>query len=158
GLMKAPARLAPTRNPAGASERAQQVIAAMLEEGFITDAMARLALAHPAHAIRDQNTSSVNYAADYVMDTLNDTIGAIDRDIAVSTTLNLALQRAAEKALTEELDRKGAAFGVSQGALAAMDPDGAIKALVGGRDYAESQFNRAVLAKRQPGSAFKPFV
>jgi penicillin-binding protein 1A len=158
GLMKAPAKLAPNRNPTGASERAQIVIAAMLEEGFISDAMAKLALIHPAQAIRDQNTNSVNYAADFVMDTLVDTIGAIDEDIIVSTTLNVALQSAAEKALTEELNRKGAAFGVSQGALIAMDPDGAIKALVGGRDYAESQFNRAVLAKRQPGSAFKPFV
>jgi penicillin-binding protein 1A len=158
GLMKAPARLAPNRNPAGASERAQHVIGAMLEDGLIREAMARLALAHPAQAIRDQNTSSVNYAADFVMDTLDDTIGAIEEDIAVSTTLNISLQSAAEKVLGQDLDRKGAAFGVSQGALIALDPDGAIKALVGGRDYAESQFNRAVAAKRQPGSAFKPFV
>ncbi|HEY4847595.1 MAG TPA: PBP1A family penicillin-binding protein [Methylocella sp.] len=158
GLMKAPARLAPNRNPAGASERASQVIAAMVQEGFITDAMAMLALAHPAQAMRDRNASSVNYAADFVMDTLDDTIGAINEDIAVSTTLSVSLQAAAEKALTEELDRKGAAFNVGQGALVALAPDGAIKALVGGRDYADSQFDRAVSAKRQPGSAFKPFV
>ncbi len=158
GLMKAPARLAPNRNPAGASERASQVIAAMVQEGFITDAMAMLALAHPAQALRDRNASSVNYAADFVMDTLDDTIGAINEDIAVSTTLSVSLQAAAEKALTEELDRKGAAFNVGQGALVALAPDGAIKAMVGGRDYADSQFDRAVSAKRQPGSAFKPFV
>ncbi|MGB6175948.1 MAG: PBP1A family penicillin-binding protein [Methylocella sp.] len=158
GLVKAPARLAPNRNPAGASERASQVVAAMVQEGFITDAMAMVALAHPAHAIRDRNASSINYAADFVMDTLDDTIGAINEDIAVSTTLSVSLQAAAERALTEELDRKGAAFGVGQGALVALAPDGAIKALIGGRDYAGSQFDRAASAKRQPGSAFKPFV
>jgi penicillin-binding protein 1A len=158
GLMKAPARLAPNRNPAGAAERAEQVVEAMRQEGFITDAMALLALAHPAQAIRDQNASSINYAADFVMDSLDDTIGAIDEDITVSTTLDSGLQGAAEKALTEALDRKGASFNVGQGAFVALAPDGAIKALVGGRNYADSQFNRAVSAKRQPGSAFKPFV
>jgi penicillin-binding protein 1A len=158
GLMKAPAKLAPNRNPAGASERAALVIAAMVQEGFTTDSMAMLALAHPAQPLRDRTASSANYAADFVMDMLDDTIGAINEDIAVSTTLSVSLQAAAEKTLAEELDRKGVAFGVSQGALVALTADGAIKALVGGRDYADSQFDRAVSAKRQPGSAFKPFV
>jgi penicillin-binding protein 1A len=158
GLMKAPTRLAPNRNPSGAAERAGQVIEAMRQEGFVTDAMAALALAHPAQAVRDQNSSAINYAADFVMDTLDDTIGAIDEDITVSTTLDGGLQALAEVALTDALDRKGAAFGVGQGALVALAPDGAIKALVGGRNYADSQFDRAVSAKRQPGSAFKPFV
>jgi penicillin-binding protein 1A len=157
GLMKAPTKLAPNRNPAGARERAAEVIAAMTQEGFITDAMGKLALAHPAQAVRG-GAGSVNYAADYVMDVLDDTVGAIDEDVAVTTTVSAALEADAQKALTEELDRKSAKFGVGQGALVAMDPDGAIKALVGGRNYAESQFNRAVAAKRQPGSAFKPFV
>ncbi len=158
GLMKAPTRLAPNRNPEGAQERAEQVIKAMVEQGFITDAMARLALAHPAQAIRDPNKNSANYAADFVMDELDGTIGAFDEDISVTTTLNVALQTLAANALEDELDRKGAAFRVGQGALVALDPNGAIKALVGGRDYSESAFNRAVSAKRQPGSAFKPFV
>src|SRR3984893_16668037 len=158
GVMKAPARLAPNRNPAGASKPASQVIAAIVQERVITDAMDMLAIAHPAQAMRNRNASSVNYAADFVMDTLDDTIGAISEDIAVSTTLSVTLQAAAEKALTEELDRKGAAFNVGQGALVTLDTDGAIKALVGGRDSADSQFDRAVSAKRQPGSAFKPFV
>jgi penicillin-binding protein 1A len=130
----------------------------MVEEGFITDAMGMVALSHPAQAVHEQGAGSVNYAADYVMDVLDDTIGAIDEDIVVSTTLNAGLQAAAEKALAEELDRKGGKYGVGQGALVAMEPDGAIKALVGGRNYADSQFDRAVQAKRQPGSAFKPFV
>src|SRR5579884_2509287 len=158
GLMKAPARLAPNRNPEGARERAAQVIAAMREEGFIPDAMARVALDHPAAAIRDSNTSSANYAADFAVDTLEGIIGDVNGDITVWTTLSAPLQAAAESALVSELDRKGAQYGVSQGALAALTPDGAVKALIGGRNYAESQFNRAVSAKRQPGSAFKPFV
>jgi penicillin-binding protein 1A len=158
GLMKAPSKLAPDRNPEGATERAAQVITAMAQEGHITEAMAKLALANPARTHRDNGAGSVNYAADYVMDVLDDTIGAIDQDLVVTTTLSRALQTAAEKALTEELDRKGTKFGVSQGAVVAIDPNGAIRALVGGRDYAESQFNRATAAKRQPGSSFKPFV
>jgi penicillin-binding protein 1A len=158
GLMKAPTKLAPNRNPAGAEERATQVIAAMADAQFITEGMAKAALAHPALAVRGDGAGSVNYAADYVMDVLDDTVGAIDEDIVVATTLSAAMQASAEKALTEELDQRGPKFGVGQGALVSMTPDGAIKALVGGRNYAESQFNRAVAAKRQPGSAFKPFV
>ncbi len=158
GLMKAPTRLAPNRNPSGAAERASQVIEAMRQEGFVTDAMAALASAHPAQAVRDQNASAVNYAADFVMDTLDETIGAIDEDISVSTTLDGGLQALAEATLDDALDRKGAALGVGQGAVVALAPDGAVKALAGGRNYADSQFNRAVAAKRQPGSAFKPFV
>jgi penicillin-binding protein 1A len=158
GLMKAPTKLAPNRNPAGARARAGDVINAMVEEGFITAAMGKIALANPAEAVRGAGAGSVNYAADYVMDELDDAVGAIDEDIVVATTLSAALQADAEQALTEELDQKGAKYGVGQGALVSMAPDGAIKALVGGRSYADSQFNRAVAAKRQPGSAFKPFV
>jgi len=158
GLMKAPTKLAPNRNPEGANERAAQVLTAMAQEGHITEAMAKLALSRPANAVREDGAGSINYVADYVMDTLDDTVGAIDQDIVVSTTLSPMMQAAAEKAVTEELDAKGQKFGVAQGALVAMDTNGAIKALVGGRNYSDSQFNRAVSAKRQPGSSFKPFV
>ncbi len=158
GLMKAPTKLAPNRNPEGAAERAGQVITAMAKEGYITEAMAQLALSRPARAVREEGAGTINYVADYVMDTLDDTVGAIDDDIVVSTTLVPAMQVAAEKALIDELDLKGSKFGVSQGALVSMDANGGIKALVGGRNYADSQFNRAVSAKRQPGSSFKPFV
>ena len=158
GLMKAPSKLAPDRNPEGASERAAQVITAMAQEGHITEAMAKVALANPARVHRDNGAGSINYAADYVMDVLADTVGAIDQDLVVTTTLDHNLQSAAERALTEELAKKGGKFGVSQGAVVALDPNGAIRALVGGRDYGESQFNRAIAAKRQPGSSFKPFV
>jgi penicillin-binding protein 1A len=92
------------------------------------------------------------------MDQLDDFVGRIERDVVVHTTIDPALQNAAERALADELAAKGAQFGVSQGALVAMSPDGAVRALVGGRSYAESQFNRAVAAVRQPGSAFKPVV
>jgi penicillin-binding protein 1A len=158
GLMKSPTRLAPDRNLKGANERAAQVITAMAEQGHITEAMAKAALANPAEVKHDKSAGSINYAADYVMDALNDTVGAIDEDIVVTTTINLKMQAEAERALTEELNAKGAKFGVEQGALVALDPNGAVKAMVGGRNYADSQFNRAVAAKRQPGSSFKPFV
>ncbi|MBM3564225.1 MAG: PBP1A family penicillin-binding protein [Alphaproteobacteria bacterium] len=158
GLMKAPSKLAPDRNPEGAAERAAQVVAAMAQEGHITEAMAKGALARPARARQDVGAGSINYAADYVMDMLDDTVGAIDQDIFVTTTIDARMQMAAEGALKQALDEKGAKLGVAQGALVAIDPTGAIQALVGGRDYSESQYNRAVSAKRQPGSAFKPFV
>jgi len=158
GLMKAPSKLAPDRNPAGAKERAGQVLAAMAQENFITPGMEKVALASPAKTRADDGAGTINYAADYVMDALNDTIGSIDEDLVVTTTLDKRLQTLAEQALTDELDKKGDKFGVTQGAVVALSPDGAIRALVGGRDYGESQFDRAVLAKRQPGSAFKPFV
>ena len=158
GLMKAPTKLAPNRNPQAATERAAQVIDAMSDEGFITPAAAKQALAQPAQVVKERDGGSVNYAADYVMDMLDDTVGAIEDDIVVTTTIDPNLQGAGEKALVDELNSRGAKFGVSQGALVALDGTGAIKALIGGRNYADSQFDRAVAAKRQPGSAFKPFV
>ena len=130
----------------------------MAEQGYITQAMAKVALEIPPQVVNVKGAGSVNYAADYVMDALDDTVGAIDEDIVVMTTIDPQMQSAAEHALTGELDAKGAKFGVGQGALVALDPDGGVKALVGGRNYAESQFNRAIAAERQPGSSFKPFV
>ena len=158
GLMKAPTKLAPNRNPEAAEDRAAQVLAAMRDEHFITEGQAKLALADPAHVVRAPGAGSINYAADYVVDTLDDVVGAPDEDIVVQSTIDRGLQAEGERALDDELARKGGKFGVSQGAVVAMDPDGAIRVLIGGRDYAASQFDRAVAAKRQPGSAFKPFV
>lgn len=158
GLMKAPTKLAPNRNHAAAVDRAAQVIAAMRDEHYITEGQANLALANPAQVIRAPGAGAFNYAADYVVDTLDDVVGAIDGDIKVLTTVDRALEYQAELALTTELAKKGGKFGVSQGAMVAMGPDGSIRVLIGGRDYATSQFDRAVTAKRQPGSAFKPFV
>jgi penicillin-binding protein 1A len=158
GLVQAPSRLAPNRNPEAAQARAELVIAAMHELGFITPGMTKTALGTPAQPVRPHGAGSVNYAADYVMDVLDDFVGTVDTDIVVSTTIDPTLQAAAERVLVAELDEKGQKFRVSQGALVALQPDGALKALVGGRSYEASQFNRATVARRQPGSAFKPFV
>ncbi len=158
GLVRSPSRLAPTRNFNGAEHRAQIVLKTMAELGFVTPANERLALAHPPRIVAQAGSGSINYVADWVMDALNDTLGHVDEDIVVHTTIDGALQANAEQSLTDELAQKGAKFGVSQGALVVMSPDGAVRALIGGRNYAESQFNRAVAAKRQPGSAFKAFV
>ncbi len=158
GLVKSPSRLAPTRNFDGAELRAKSVLAAMADLRFISGSTERGALAHPPHIVAQANNDSVNYVADWVMDALNDTLGHVEDDIVVQTTIDASLQTNAERSLADELTQKGDKNGVAQGAIVAMTPDGAVRALVGGRNYADSQFNRAVSAKRQPGSAFKPFV
>jgi penicillin-binding protein 1A len=158
GLVKSPSRLAPSRNPGGAERRAQAVLTAMAELGFITESAAKAALAHPARAVKSAAAGSVNYVADWIMDVLDDLVGRVDKDLVVETSIDPALQAAAESALADELAVKGSRLDVSQGAIVALTPEGAVRALVGGRNYAESQYNRAVAAKRQPGSAFKPFV
>jgi penicillin-binding protein 1A len=158
GLVKSPTRLAPNRNFDGAEQRAKIVLAAMAEQGFISNANERVALARPPRIVAQAGNGSANYVADWIMDVLNDVLGHIEEDIVVATTIDAGLQAGAEKALVEELAQKGDKGGVSQGALVAMTPDGAVRAMVGGRNYGDSQFNRAVAAKRQPGSAFKPFV
>jgi penicillin-binding protein 1A len=158
GLVRSPSRLAPNHNPDGAQRRAQVVLAAMAEMDFITGETAKLAMLRPAQAVETSTAGTSQYVADWVMDVLNDLIGRVEQDIVVEITLDPALQTAAEQALTDTIARNGAKAGVKQGAIVAMTPDGAVRALVGGRNYAESQFNRAVAAKRQPGSAFKPFV
>lgn len=158
GLVKSPSRLAPTRNFDAAQRRAQMVLTAMASEGFIKDDAVKIAAAHPPNIIKQTIGGSANYVADFVLDVLNDLIGRPEDDVVVETTIDPVLQAAAEKALVEELASKGDKFGVEQGALVALAPDGAVRALVGGKNYNDSQFNRAVSAKRQPGSAFKPFV
>jgi len=158
GVVKSPSRLAPSRNFVAAEKRAKAVLAAMADLKFINHTTERLALARPPRIVTQINNGSVNYVADWVMDALNDAIGHVDEDIVVQTTIDANLQMAAEKALEEELAQKGDKNGVGQGAVIAMSPDGSVRALVGGRSYADSQFNRAVAAKRQPGSAFKAFV
>ena len=111
-----------------------------------------------ARAVKPAGADSVNYVADWVMDAVDDLVGRFDQDIVVETSIDPALQGAAERALADALAQKGEKLGVGEGALVAMTPDGVVRALVGGKSYADSQFNRAIAAKRQPGSAFKPFV
>jgi penicillin-binding protein 1A len=158
GLVQSPSRLAPSHNPDGAERRAAVVLVDMAEQKMIGEDALKLALAHPARVVRPAGANSVNYVADWVMDAVDDLVGQVDQDIVVETSIDPALQGAAEQALVETLTQKGDKFGIGQGALVAMTPDGVVRALVGGRNYGESQFNRAVDAKRQPGSAFKPFV
>jgi len=158
GLVQSPSRLAPSHNPDGAERRARLVLAAMAEQKLIGDDAARLALAHPARAVKPAGAGSDNYVADWVMDAVNDLVGRFDQDIVVETSIDPVLQEAAEHALVEALAQKGDKLGIGEGALVAMTPDGVVRALVGGKSYAESQFNRAIAARRQPGSAFKPFV
>jgi penicillin-binding protein 1A len=158
GLVKSPSRLAPNRNPEGAEKRAQTVLSAMAEAKLITEAQAQASIGHPAYNVKAAGAGTLNYVADWIGEVLDDLVGQIDQDIVVETTIDPKLQAVAEAAVIDELAAKSVKFSVSQGALVAMTPDGAVRAMVGGRNYAESQYNRAVTARRQPGSAFKPFV
>ena len=158
GLVKSPSRLAPNRNPEGAEKRAQTVLTAMADANFITDAQAKATIGHPSYNVKPAGAGTINYVADWIGEVLDDLIGQIDQNIVVETSIDPKLQSVAEAAIIDELAAKSVKFNVTQGALVAMTPDGAVRAMVGGRNYAESQFNRAVTAKRQPGSAFKPFV
>jgi penicillin-binding protein 1A len=158
GLVQSPSRLAPTRNPDGAERRARVVLTDMAEQKLVSEDAAHAALAHPARAIKPAGADSVNYVADWIMDAVDDLVGRFDQDIVVETSIDPTLQGTAERALAEALAQKGEKLGIGEGALVAMTPDGVVRALVGGKSYADSQFNRAIAAKRQPGSAFKPFV
>ena len=158
GLVKSPSRLAPNRNPEGAEKRAQIVLSAMADVSFITDAQAKAAIEKPSYAVKPVGAGTINYVADWIGEVLDDLVGQIDQNIVVETSIDPKLQSVAEAAIIDELATKSVKFNVTQGALVAMTPSGAVRAMVGGRNYAESQFNRAVTAKRQPGSAFKPFV
>ncbi|MDE5442305.1 PBP1A family penicillin-binding protein [Bradyrhizobium sp. CSA207] len=158
GLVKSPSRLAPNRNPEGAEARAQIVLTAMADAKFITDAQAKASIGHPSYNVKPVGAGTVNYVADWIGEVLDDLVGQIDQSITVETTIDPKLQSVAEAAIIDELAAKSVKFNVSQGALVAMTPDGGVRAMVGGRNYAESQYNRAVTARRQPGSSFKPFV
>ena len=158
GLVKSPSRLAPNRNPEGAEKRAQTVLAAMADSGFITEAQAQASIGHPSYNVKPAGAGTINYVADWIGEVLDDLVGQVEQDIVVETSIDPKLQSIAEASVIDELAAKSVKFNVSQGALVAMTPDGAVRAMVGGRNYAESQYNRAVTAKRQPGSSFKPFV
>ncbi|MBI0169993.1 MULTISPECIES: transglycosylase domain-containing protein [Bartonella] len=158
GLLKAPSRLSPARDPKAANDRAKLVLAAMKEEGMVNDAEVVMAEAEPMARAESYWTGSENYVADQVVQQLPFLIGETDKDIVVETTLDMTLERAAEEAIRTQISENGEKRDVSQGALVSIDKSGAIRAMVGGVDYAQSQFNRATDAKRQPGSTFKPFV
>lgn len=158
GLLKAPSRYAPSHDPERSRARAETVLAAMADTGVLTPEQRAAASASPKIAYARADNGSENYVADWVMDQLPSWIGAIDKDVVVETTIDASLQMLAEAALQAGLAQFGDKKDVSQGAIVSLDPNGAVKAMVGGIDYSKSQFNRATQAKRQPGSTFKPFV
>jgi penicillin-binding protein 1A len=159
GMIRAPSRDNPLRDPAAAQARANVVIDTMLDNGVIDADTARRAKAQPAVLhLSGQASRAGTWFADWAAKEAGDVTGGFSGHMRVRTTLNPAMQKLAEQAVNDMLAREGAQHHASQAALVAMRPDGAVLAMVGGRDYKASQFNRAADAKRQPGSAFKLFV
>lgn len=160
GLLKAPSKYSPHSNPSLARERADTVIMAMRDAGYLSDSESKGATEQaPAPLRKPTGGDIVRYYSDWVMSDLADMIGTPNTDLIVDTTLDAGVQRAAEEALTKALRNEDAAEKkVSQGAIVVMDYSGAVLAMVGGTDYGLSQFNRAVQSYRQPGSSFKPIV
>jgi len=159
GLLRAPSRYSPMRDPAQAMARAKIVLQTMVEEGYITDAQRDSAIASVRKNERKQMASNNSrYFADWVYDQLGPLISDTQQDMIVKTTLDLSLQRTAERHIENILSKNSEAKKVTEVALVTLDPYGAVRAMVGGRDYSDSQFNRATQALRQPGSAFKPIV
>jgi penicillin-binding protein 1A len=159
GLVRAPSQLAPTRNFGGARERQDLVLQAMVETKAITAAEAEAARAQSVQLRTPPETPpGTNYFVDMVAGDVRRLLGSSSGDLTLRTTLNLELQRLAEGVIARRLESEGAKKNVSQAALVALGKDGAILAMVGGRDYEASQFNRATQSKRQAGSLFKLFV
>src|SRR6516165_7493651 len=159
GLLKAPARFNPTRDRDKAAARTAQVLANMIEAGIVTESQVTNATKEGASfSVVASARSGARYFADWVAEQLSDFAGSGGRDLTVTTTLDPIMQAEAEAVVAETIARDGPKAAATQGALVAMSPDGAVHAMVGGRDYTGSQFNRATQAQRQPGSAFKPFV
>ncbi|HWA31533.1 MAG TPA: transglycosylase domain-containing protein, partial [Rhizomicrobium sp.] len=161
-LTRAPSAFSPRRDLAAAQARTKDVLKAMVETGAITRKQAAFAKDHPAR-VTDR---TILEARNYYLDTAAEEakrLAAIagempSEDLIVRTALEPKLQEAARHALVRNLKKDGKRLRVSEGAIVVMKPDGAVVALIGGRDYDESVFNRATQARRQPGSAFKPFV
>jgi penicillin-binding protein 1A len=164
GLLKAPSRLDPSRNIAIAQERAGVVLAAMRTAGYITPAQERDANEHPATIItasqegEEEDSPEFGYIVDVAVEETRALLPIVAPDLVIRTTIDTRLQREAEARIEIALAQFGDSLRVEQGSLIAMDPSGAVLALVGGRSYADSKFNRATQALRQPGSAFKPIV
>ncbi|URW74959.1 penicillin-binding protein [Sphingomonas donggukensis] len=152
GLVKAPSRLAPTLNLSGARARQKLVVGAMVETGFLTKGEADVVGPARLKVERIKTLPNGTYFADWVLPAARDRSGEIASEVTVTTTLDSRIQRAAERAV------RRAGLRQAQVALVAMRPDGTVVGMVGGKDYKSSPFNRAVQARRQPGSTFKLFV
>ena len=158
GSVKAPSRYNPEASPDAAFSRGELVLAAMEENGFIDHRARQVASSTRPKIAHSFATPGAGYFVDYVVSQVSSFVGKSKERLIVDTTLDLSLQRSAENALAAGLAKDGPKLAATQGALVAMATDGALRALVGGRSYDDSPFNRATEAKRQPGSAFKAFV
>ncbi|MGH6828526.1 MAG: transglycosylase domain-containing protein, partial [Rhizomicrobium sp.] len=162
GSVKAPTLYNPLADPDASLARAHIVLDAMREAGFIDAGAAAKAEAGRPRIVANGGTPDSGYFSDWVIARLNGILGPAsengNRAVTVNTTLDLPTQSLAERAVEHGLAVEGEKIHASQAALVAMTVDGAIRAMVGGRSYAQSSFNRATDAVRQPGSAFKPFV
>ncbi|ADM09665.1 hypothetical protein PB2503_08049 [Parvularcula bermudensis HTCC2503] len=158
GLPQAPSYLDPTSNPEGAHRRATEVIENLVETGHLDEVSAGIAKAIPATIAPTTRGPDYGYFLDYIQADLSRRLGAPQEDLIILTTLDPQLQRQAEAAVLTHINEDSRELGAEQAALIAFDPAGGIVAMVGGTDYRTSLFNRATSARRQPGSAFKPFV
>lgn len=156
GLLKAPSRYAPTRNPGDAGQRGRLVLDAMVAAKFLTPAEAARARAEPVR-LASPRFAAAPYFVDYILAEAADLARGVDADLIVRTTFDPRVQEALEAGMTAGLALSPLPA-EAQAAAVIVDRGGAVRAMIGGRDYRASQFNRAVSARRQPGSAFKPFV
>lgn len=163
GLFKAPTRYAPHINLPAARARANTVLDNLIEAGMMTEGQVFGARRNPAVAVDRRDERQPNYYLDYAFDEIKKLVDKLPKSVQervfiVRTGLDVNLQRQSEQAVEETLRDYGRQYGARQAATAVFENDGTLRALVGGRDYSESQFNRATDAQRQPGSSFKPYV
>ena len=157
GMLKAPSRYNPIASAERAKARAKVVLQNMVNNDALTERQMKYALTLPVGEDKSYKVQGADYFADWVYREVNDYIGERDNDIYVYTTLDQKIQENAEKILREAVFA-AKNRNVSEGAVVVLNKSGEVIAMVGGIDYRKSQFNRAVTALRQPGSAFKPFV
>ena len=158
GSVKAPARYNPLADTDASMTRAAIVLRAMEDAGFIDDKTRAEAQATRPRVMRGGGTPGSGYFADWVISRLSGYATDADDSLIVETTFDLDAQAQAERAVAMGLAAQGDSLHAGEAALVAMTPDGAVRAMVGGRSYEQSSYNRATDAMRQPGSAFKPFV
>ncbi len=161
GLLKAPSKYSPLSNPGAARSRARVVLKKMLAIGVINTAAEAAANQTSVKFVGHKPTkdlSGIEYAVDFILERMPPLLGIGHAEVIVETTINTKLQRRAQATVEKVLNREGEAAQASQASVVVLDTEGGIAALVGGRSYADSQYNRAVKSRRQPGSSFKPFV
>ncbi len=159
GLYKAPTKYAPHINLPAARARANEVLTNMVQAGFMTEGQVIAARRKPATIVERTDQEGPNYFMDMAFEEIKELALRFPvRTFVAKTTVDLDLQKAAEDSVESHLRQFGEQYDASEAAMVVIDHEGAVRAVVGGRDYGVSQFNRALLSRRQPGSAFKPFV